>query len=51
MFITVKEIAKELRVTERTVRRYLADGKLKSRKIQGIRRITDEDYQEFLKGR
>jgi excisionase family DNA binding protein len=47
--LTIKEIASELKVTERTVRRWIAEGKLKSEKIQGIRRIKPEDYLEFLK--
>jgi excisionase family DNA binding protein len=47
--LTVKEIANELKVTERTVRRWIAEGKLKSDRIQGVRRIKPEDYLEFLK--
>jgi len=46
---TVKEIAQELKVTERTVRRWIADGKLKAIKIQGILRIENPEYQRFLK--
>jgi len=46
---TVKQIAQELQVTERTVRRWVADGKLKAIKIQGILRIENPEYQRFLK--
>jgi len=46
---TVKEIAKELRVTERTVRRWVHDGKLKALKVQGILRVEPQEYQRFLR--
>jgi excisionase family DNA binding protein len=48
-YYTVKEIAAEMKVTERTVRRWIADGKLKALKIQGIRRIEHQEYERFLK--
>lgn len=47
--LTVKEIADNLKVTERTVRRWIKDGKLEARKIQGIVRIEPQEYQRFLK--
>lgn len=45
--LTVKEIAQELKVTERTVRQWVRDGKLKALKIQGILRIESQEYQRF----
>ena len=48
---TIKEIVEELKVSDRTVRRWIADGKLKSIKIQGVVRIKDEEYKRFLGGR
>ena len=47
--LTVKEIATELKVTERTVRRWIAEGKLEAHKIQGVVRIENGEYQRFLK--
>ena len=47
--LTVEEIAQKLKVSERTVYRWIAEGKLKSLKIQGIIRITEKDYQQFIK--
>lgn len=47
--LTIKEIATELKVTERTVRRWIGDGKLKAHKIQGVVRIEPQEYQRFLK--
>jgi len=46
---TIKEIAKELKVTERSVRRWIKEGKLKALKIQGIIRVEPEEYQRFLR--
>lgn len=45
--LTVKEIAQDLKVTERTVRQWVKDGKLKALKIQGILRIEPEEYRRF----
>lgn len=47
--LTIKEIALELKVHERTVRRWIHDGKLKAQKIQGVRRIERQEYERFLK--
>lgn len=46
--LTVEEIAERLKVTTRTVYRWIDDGKLKAVKIQGIVRITEEAYTEFI---
>ncbi len=47
---TIKEIKDDLKVSDRTVRRWIADGKLKAIKIQGVVRIEDEEYKRFLEG-
>lgn len=46
--LNVKEVAKLLRVSERTVFRYIHSGKLKAAKI-GYWRITEEDVNTFIK--
>lgn len=48
--LTVEEVAERLKVTPRTVYRWINEGKLKALKIQGIVRITEETYLNFLKG-
>lgn len=47
--LTVKEMAQDLKVTERTVRRWIKDGKLRALKIQGVLRIEALEYQRFLR--
>lgn len=49
--LTVKEIARDIKVSERTVRRWIQEGKLKAIKIQGVRRIENEEYTKFLGGK
>jgi len=51
MYLTVKDIAAELQVHERTVRNWIDRGLLKSTKVGNLRRISPEDYQEFLKNK
>ena len=46
--LTIEDIATRLRVTDRTVRRWIDDGKLKALKIGGVVRITEESYSEFI---
>lgn len=45
--LTVKDIATELKVTERTVRRWIKDGKLKTFKIQGVLRVDTAEFLRF----
>ena len=45
---TIKEVAKILRVSERSVNRYIEAGKLKASKI-GQWRIGQSDLEKFLK--
>jgi len=46
--LTLKETAKILRVSERTIMRYLKSGKLKGSKA-GQWRIKESDLEKFLK--
>ena len=45
--LTIKEVAKFLRVSERSVNRYIEADKLKASKI-GQWRISQKDLEEFL---
>lgn len=47
-FYTLREAAKILRVSERSMYRYLEEGKLKAAKI-GYWRITNADIQDFMR--
>lgn len=47
---TVKEVTELLGLSERTVRRYIADGKLKAIKVLGNIRITKEELEKQTKG-
>ncbi len=50
---TVKEVAKKLKVSESTINRWVADGKLKALKLsegrKGAVRFREEDIRNFLK--
>jgi excisionase family DNA binding protein len=46
-FLSVKEVAEALRVSERSVFRYIHDGKLKASKV-GYWRINEDDLTQFL---
>ena len=45
--LTIKEVAKYLRVSERSVNRYIEAGRLKASKI-GQWRISQKDLEDFL---
>lgn len=47
-FLTLKETAKKLRVSERSVFRYIHSGRLKASKV-GYWRISEKDLKEFIK--
>lgn len=46
--LIIKEVAEILRVSERSVNRYIESGKLKASKI-GQWRISQKDLENFLK--
>ncbi len=47
-FLTVSEMAEELNVTTRTIRNYLADGKLEGKKIGGQWRFLKSELYKFI---
>lgn len=47
--LTLKELSKELKISERTLRRYIKEGKLTAYKIAGKYRFSRELIDEFLK--
>jgi len=49
--LTVNEIAKKLKVHPQTVYRWIYNGKLKALKIDGLVRVTEEQYEEFIGGK
>ena len=51
MYLTVEEIAKQLRVSQDTVRRWIRDGKLPAIDLIGQYHIRREDYEKFLEQR
>lgn len=48
--LKLKEVAARLRVSERSVFRYIHEGKLQASKI-GYWRIGEKDLNSFIKGR
>lgn len=48
-FLTVDEIAKELRVSWKTVVKFIQNGELPAIKVGRNYRILKSDYQDFLK--
>jgi len=48
-FLTIDEVARELRVNRRTVMRWIRSGKLPALQVGRNYRILKTDYQEFLK--
>lgn len=51
MLYTVEEIAKELKVSEKTVRHWLNQGKLKGFKLPNNKwRVKQEDLKSFING-
>lgn len=45
---SVREVAEKLGTTERTLRGYIRDGKLRAQKIAGSYAITEESLRDFL---
>jgi len=46
-FLTLKEVAAKLRVSERSVYRYIDSGRLKATKV-GYWRISEKDFKLFI---
>lgn len=49
MLYTLQEVAQILKVSERTLYRWLKDGKLKAHKVGRHWRVKEEDLNAFLK--
>ena len=49
--LTVKEVADRLKVHPITVYRWIAKGKLKALRINGILRVPEEVYYQFIRGK
>jgi len=47
-FFTIANVAESLRVSIRTVRRWIDTGQLVAHRFKGVLRIADEDLQAFL---
>ncbi len=47
-FYTIEQIADCLEASTRTVRRWIQEGRLVAHRINGLVRISDEDFQTFL---
>ena len=47
--LRIKDVANELNVSQKSVRRYIHSGKLKSNKIGGVHRISETELEDFLK--
>ncbi|HQR23124.1 MAG TPA: excisionase family DNA-binding protein [Burkholderiaceae bacterium] len=46
--LTLRQVAERLHVSERTVRREIADGRLRAVKLRSLYRIRPEDLQAYL---
>lgn len=47
-FFTPRTLAEYLSISERTVRQMLADGRIPSYKIEGLRRVDPTDVDRYL---
>jgi len=50
LLYTLQEVARKIKVSERTLYRWIDNGKLKARKVGRHWRVTEKDLQELLKG-
>jgi excisionase family DNA binding protein len=47
-FFTIPDVAESLRVSTRTVRRWIESGQLVGHRFNGVLRIANQDLQAFL---
>jgi excisionase family DNA binding protein len=47
-FFTIKQVAEQIGVSERTVSRWIASRELKSHKFGAAVRISEDDYRAFV---
>jgi excisionase family DNA binding protein len=50
-YVTLREVAERLKVSRRTVYRWIKDGDLNAYKFANEYRITESDIKDFLKRR
>lgn len=50
-FYTLKEIEDNLRISNRTLRRYIKEGKLETVKIGGKHLVSEENYHKLISGK
>ena len=48
--LSIKELADMLNVSQKTIRRHINSGKIKSVKLGGVHRISREEISTFLEG-
>jgi excisionase family DNA binding protein len=46
--LTLREIQKELKVSIRTVYRWIRSGKLKAVKLGGVWRVSEKEFNRFI---
>lgn len=49
-FLTPAQIAAVLQVSSRTVNRWIDEGKLEAVRLPGINRVSQQAFQDFIKG-
>ena len=49
--LTLKEVAEILKVSTRTVRRYIKDGHIEAHRLEGSFRITQTELNSFIESR
>ena len=47
--LRIEDVANKLNVSQKSVRRYIHSGKLKSNKVGGVHRVEESELQYFLK--
>jgi excisionase family DNA binding protein len=50
-YFSPDEIGEQFNVKPGTVRKWIADGKLKALKLGGLLRISEESLQKFIEGK
>ena len=48
---TLQEVSKTLKVSSRTIRRYIKKGLITAHKLEGSYRITNKELSRFIEGR
>ncbi|MBN2116266.1 MAG: helix-turn-helix domain-containing protein [Anaerolineales bacterium] len=48
-YLSLQEMAKQLKVSERTIIRWVRSGELRAFRLGHVTRVTKEDFDKFLK--